>query len=324
MPKPEIVLVAGPPGGGKSSFVKSLVAEGYNRINRDEVGGSLATNGQSYSILRMAYAAGERSFVLDNVFATVADRKVVIDEAVKLGLPIRIVWLLTSPEQAQFFAARRQVQRYGKLFNEADYKVHGKTDPNMFPPAAQFAYWKKVQEPYEAEGFTAVDTVNVEISLGSEYKNRAIILDYDGTLRVTKSGDKYPKHPNDVTVLGGRADLLKLKQTEGFLLLGASNQSGIAKTPGDPKYVSEADAIACFEATNKGLGLPIHYLYASEAAGMPKSYWRKPAPGMGVYFIETYKLNPADCIYVGDMKTDETFAQRCGFQFAWAHEFFRG
>ncbi|MFX1286823.1 MAG: HAD hydrolase-like protein [Promethearchaeota archaeon] len=43
---------------------------------------------------------------------------------------------------------------------------------------------------------------------------------------------------------------------------------------------------------------------------------------MGVQFIEKYHLDPSQCIMVGDMKTDQTFAERCGFQFINAQQFF--
>ena len=49
----------------------------------------------------------------------------------------------------------------------------------------------------------------------------------------------------------------------------------------------------------------------------------KPMPGMGAEFIEKYKLNPSECIMVGDMTSDKTFAKRCGFQFMDAEEFFK-
>jgi hypothetical protein len=39
--------------------------------------------------------------------------------------------------------------------------------------------------------------------------------------------------------------------------------------------------------------------------------------------VEKHKLSPAACICVGDMTSDRTFSERCGFQFAWAHDFFR-
>ncbi len=173
------------------------------------------------------------------------------------------------------------------------------------------------------EGFASITKQKVEIDLGPEYKNRAIILDYDGTLRMTKSGKKYPTDPEDVILLDRRRDMLQAKQGEGFLLLGASNQSGVAQKPGSPLYATEEQVKACFDRTNELLGLDIDYLYAPEAAGAPKSFWRKPMPGMGVLFIEKYKLDPKQCIYVGDRSEDKGFAARCGFQFVWAEEFFR-
>jgi phosphoglycolate phosphatase-like HAD superfamily hydrolase len=43
---------------------------------------------------------------------------------------------------------------------------------------------------------------------------------------------------------------------------------------------------------------------------------------MGLILCERYDLNPSACTYVGDMKTDETFAKRCGMKFINAEEFF--
>jgi phosphoglycolate phosphatase-like HAD superfamily hydrolase len=43
---------------------------------------------------------------------------------------------------------------------------------------------------------------------------------------------------------------------------------------------------------------------------------------MSALFIEKYKLLPSECIMVGDMTTDETFAIRSGFKFVHADKFF--
>jgi HAD superfamily hydrolase (TIGR01662 family) len=324
MPSPvrEIVVVAGPPAGGKSTFVEPFVKMGYVRVNRDEVGGSLKPGGRSYTLIREAFDQGTVSFVLDNIYATREDRAVVLMLGRDLGLPVRLIWLETDQGQAQFFAARRQFQRYGRVFSEADYKAH-RNDPNMFPPAAQFAYWKRVERPDPTEGFSVVEFHPVEIRLGPEYQNKAVILDYDGTLRVTKSGRHYPSDPADIEILPNRATVLRQFVQQGFMLLGASNQSGISRKPGDEKYVSEADAVRCFEATNRLLGFAIPVLFAPDSAGVPKTYWRKPCPGVGVTLIETYKLNPAACIMVGDRWEDRGFADRCGFQYHDAEDFFR-
>jgi hypothetical protein len=44
---------------------------------------------------------------------------------------------------------------------------------------------------------------------------------------------------------------------------------------------------------------------------------------VGVELIVKHQLDPRQCIYVGDLGTDRSFAQRCGFQFAEHTEFFR-
>lgn len=325
----EIVLLSGPPASGKTQKVQEFVRQGYERLNRDTIGGSLDDNGQVYNALRKTHAADEwtrqkTSFVLDNVFATIESRAVAVKVAQDLGMPIRVVHMGTTPEQAQFFAARRQIQRHGYLLRAEQYKLpKHKKDPNDFPPAAQFAYWKKVEPPTVAEGFASVEVVPVTIELGPEYQNKAIIFDFDGTLRDTISGRKYPVDPADIQILPGRAEKLKALKEAGWRLLGASNQSGVAREPGDPEYLSFETAEKCFAKTCELLGVDIEVIFATERGGVPQSYWRKPMAGMLVVFIEKYKLNPALCTFVGDMKTDESAANRAGMKFVHAEEFFR-
>ena len=316
----EIIIVAGPPGCGKTSVARKYQSQGFIRLNRDEIGGSL--QGLILEELDRLIQAGNGQIVLDNTYATAESRALLLAKAKQYGFNVHMKWLLTTPEQAQFFAARRQVLKHGKLFGADDYRAH-KKDPNMFPPIAQYAYWKRVEKPTLAEGFSSIEEVPVTINLGPEYKNRALLLDYDGTLRLTKSGAKYPVDDRDIEILPRRRDVLESKRKEGFLLLGVSNQSGCARDPHEEGYLSEATAELCFDRTNQLLGQDIDYLYAPDKAGVPYTYWRKPMPGMGVVFIEKYRLNPAECIVIGDFKTDKTFAQRCGFQFADAKDFFR-
>lgn len=319
----EIIAIAGPPASGKTRSVQEWVNKGYTRLNRDEIGGRLDLNGQLYGTLRQKAAEGVEKFVLDNVYVNKISRAALVEVAKEVGIPVHLVWLDTTPEQAQFFAALREIRRHGRLIGASEYSSVHKIDPNTFPPVVQFSYWKKKEDPSPDEGFASITHVKTIVDMGPGYNNRAILLDYDGTLRVTKSGKKYPIDPEDVVLLDGRRDFLHAKQKEGFLLLGASNQSGVAQEPNSPLYATEEQVRACFDRTNALLGLDIDYIYAPEAAGVPQSYRRKPMPGMGVYFIEKYHLDPKQCIYVGDRPEDKGFAKRCGFQFAWAEEFFR-
>ena len=324
---PEIVITVGLPGSGKSTLVKDLVAQGYFRVNRDEIGGTLTSpQAPIYQYLWRAYTqGGVRRFVIDNTYLIPEHRAVLLQVAKELGLPVRVLWLKTTLEQAQVFAARRQIQKLGRLLRPHEYKEAGKTDPGMFPPGVQYKFAKDGVPPTLAEGFVSIEEIEVETVWGPDYTNKAIILDLDGTVRTTDTGIPWPRKPEEVKLIPGRAAILKEWQEAGYLILGATNQSGIDRSPKDPKYVSEADVVACIQRTNDLLALntPIDVLYSTDRGGPPQSFYRKPMPGMGVALIEKYKLCPSCCTFVGDMTTDKTFAERCGFQFQWDHHFFR-
>lgn len=315
--KSEAVILMGPPAAGKSTQIKPLVKQGYKALNRDTLGGKLDS---LVAHLRDLFAQGARNFVLDNTYPTAESRKVVIAACEDLGLPIRCQVLTTTKEQAQFNAARRMVQQTGKLLDVTGLKAL--KSPNMFPPVAQSVWFKKFEQPTTAEGFASVEEIPFVPVFGPKYKNRALFLDYDGTLRQTKSGRVYPNDPDDVELLPDRQTALHRYIREGYRLLGASNQSGVSKKPGDPKYVSEAAVKACFDRTNKLLGLDIEVQFCPHRAGPPMCWCRKPLAGIFIYFMEKYHLDPAACVMVGDLKSDATFAFRSGIKFVHERDFF--
>ena len=176
----------------------------------------------------------------------------------------------------------------------------------------------RLEEPTIDEGFTKIKKISFERKKDETYTKKALILDYDGTLRKTKSGNKYPLTIDDLEILPNRTKILRRYKAEGYLLLGVSNQSGIAK---NELTVETAEEI--FDQTNKLIGIDIEYKVCPHTSFPQVCYCRKPIPGLGVEFIEKYKLAPAQCIMVGDMTTDETFAKRCGFQYIEAKKFFQ-
>ena len=80
----EIVLVMGLPGAGKSTVAGQLVADGYTRVNRDEIGGSLNA---LLPRLDRAIQDGTTRLVLDNTYVTRKARGAVIQAAGRRGLP---------------------------------------------------------------------------------------------------------------------------------------------------------------------------------------------------------------------------------------------
>lgn len=321
----KIVLVIGYPAAGKTTLVKEFTSQGFDRLNRDEVGGKVNS---LLPMVEQRIKAGN-SVVLDNTYPTIESREPFIELGKRLKVPVECVWLATSMEDAQLNACLRMMERCDRILMPEDFKKnHG---PNLFGPGAIFKYrndfdgkskglkYPGKQTPKVEHGFSKVERREFVRIWGPEYTNRAILLDYDGTLRESTGPKPWPTKPDEVRILPGRAEVLKVWRRKGYKLLGVSNQSAIAK-----EGLPESNVMDCFERTNELLGMAIDYEYCPHKVPPVSCYCRKPAPGMGVKFIVFYKLKPSECIMVGDATTDKTFAARCGFQFETPDVFFRG
>lgn len=308
-----VVLIMGYPASGKSSIAQSYVKQGSVYLNRDKAGGKVV---ELVPKMIAAINAG-KDVVLDNTFPTVESRRPFVEAAKKHDTAIVCDWLTATIEDAQFNACVRMIERHGKLLMPDEIKAN--PSPNMFPTAVLFKYRKQFQKPTTAEGFDRVEPLPFLRCIPKEWVNAAVILDYDGTLRETKSGAKWPSDPKDIKVPPRRTAVLRKKQRDGYIMLGVSNQSGVAK-----RLPSHEEAVACFEATNKMLKTDIEYAFCPHNPAPITCYCRKPMVGLGVAFIVKHKLNPSDCVMVGDQTVDATFAKRCGFQFVHADDFFKG
>ena len=312
----EIVLVMGYPASGKGTLADTLTDKGkWVCLNRDAEGGKVV---DLLPKMKAGLKAGN-SVLLDNTFPTIESRRPFIQVARETDVPIRCVFMNTRIEDAQINALHRMWDRHGRIFF-APSDLKGVNDPNMFPPAALFRYRKVLEKPTTTEGFTSVRKEKFVRRPEPSRKGKALILDYDGTLRdVPPSAlQKYPVDPSEVVVLPGRAEKLRAMKKEGYLLLGVSNQSGVAKGT-----LTEADAVACFAHTNKLLKVGIDFRFCTHQAAPPVCYCRKPQSGLGVALIREFDLDPAQSIFVGDYTTDKTFAKRLGFQYYDAEVFFR-
>jgi D-glycero-D-manno-heptose 1,7-bisphosphate phosphatase len=312
----EIVIPTGLPAAGKSTIVNEYISRGFEKLSRDEIGGGLEADGLVNVKLKNWIKMGKEKIIMDGTYMTEDVRKHVIDIAKANGYLVNSVYLATTIEDAQFNAVSRMVNRHGKLFMKADDYKNSK-DPNMFPPAALYKAKKVITKPSSNEGFDHITVVPFKRKPNG-YTNKAILFDYDGTLRVTKSGGIYPTNPDDIVALPGRTEKINELKAQGYIILGVSNQSGVAK--GALTYEM---AEACFKKTNELLGVDIDFRFCSHSVPPITCYCRKPGVGFGVEFIEKYKLDPSQCIMVGDMTSDETFAKRCGFKYVHVDKFFK-
>src|SRR5439155_21857583 len=108
----DVVMVMGIPGAGKTRIAEEYVARGYERLNRDERGGSLRGIARA---LEETLSAGTRRVVLDNTYLTRATRSHVIEVAARHDVPPRCVWLDTPLAQAQVNLIGRLLDRLGSL-----------------------------------------------------------------------------------------------------------------------------------------------------------------------------------------------------------------
>jgi histidinol phosphatase-like enzyme len=199
----------------------------------------------------------------------------------------------TSIEDAQTNAAWRFVNRYGRLPSDNDLARLKRSDTTLFLSGAQFTYRRELEPPDASEGFSRVEVIPFVRRQDSDFVNRAVIVSCD-----------------DVDDFVRVAAQLRTFHNRGYRLLGISWQPEIAEGKRSEDAVKMTFAREC-----KRLGLEVDVECCPHAAGPPRCWCRKPLPGLGVVFIKRYRLDPAQCVYVGTGPHDSGFARRLGFTF---------
>lgn len=311
----EVVIVMGIQGAGKSSRVDPYVDAGYERLNRDLIGGKLS---DLEPMLDALLDEGKQRVVLDNTYATAVSRYGLIRIAHKHNVPVRCIHLATPIGEAQVNVAHRVITRYGHLPGPDEIKELQKDDPNLPPPAAMAVYAATFEAPSEAEGFSVVETVDFERQPLPDHDGKGLLLDVDGTLRVTKSGELFPTSPDDIELLPNRKEVLQRWLDDGYQLFFVSNQGGI-----HGKKLTVDDAKACFERTVELLDLPVAAVQFCPHKAFPVScFCRKPMPGMAMQLVHEFKLDMKQLHMVGDMDSDRRFAEGLGATYHDAKAFF--
>jgi HAD superfamily hydrolase (TIGR01662 family) len=315
--EPEVVVMMGIQGAGKSSEVARYLERGYARLNRDMLGGDLD---DLVPKLGELLASGQRRVVLDNTYATRVSRYPLIRMAHAHGVSVRCRHLATPIDEAYANVVLRILERYGRLLGPDDLKELAKDDPNLPPPAAMARYAASFEPPHVDEGFSVVEEVPFVRRAASQSTGKGLLLDVDGTLRKTLSGEIFPRGPEDVELLPGRREQLQRFVDEGYKLFLVSNQSGVASGT-----LSKEAADAAFTRTIELLGLPIaEVAYCPHPAFPVGCFCRKPLPGLGVSLIQRHGLAREHLIMVGDMDSDRDFARALGVKYFDAAEFFKG
>jgi aryl-alcohol dehydrogenase-like predicted oxidoreductase/predicted kinase len=289
----EVVIVMGMPGAGKSTIATAMEVDGYDRLNRDALGGGLA---DLVPRLEASLASGRRRFVLDNTYPSRRSRNEVIECAWAHGVPVRCVWLATDIGNAQINAIMRMLDAHGRLPTPEDIRERGKRDPRYLGPDAQFRYERTVEAPVVDEGFTTVDvrTFTRTQSQGAP----ALILDFD---------DVFDLSTEEVTTAPGRHDVLARYRAEGWLLFAHAWRPDVARG-----RLAQSAVEASFAQARERLAVEIDLACCPHDAGPPICWCRKPIPGSVLEFAVRRGVSLTRSLVIGRSASDRTMAERLG------------
>jgi predicted kinase/histidinol phosphatase-like enzyme len=293
----EVVIVMGMPGAGKSFVARQLEREGFTRLNRDRIGGSLSALARR---LDEKLAAGTRRIVLDNTYPTRSSRNHVIEAAWQHGVPARCIWLTTDIGQAQINAIRRLVEVHGSLPTPEEIRERGKQDTRYLLPDAQFRYERALEPASVDEGFTTVEERAFARTADAGYA-RALILDLDELVGATAL------RPEAVSLDPEHREALARRVREGWLLFVHAWRPQVARAE---TTISEVDR--CFERLRAELGVDLDVACCPHDAGPPACWCRKPIPGPVIEFAMRRGASLARSVIVGASAADRTMAERIG------------
>jgi hypothetical protein len=155
----EVVILMGIPGAGKSRAAASFVARGYERLNRDETGGTLRGIARK---LEERLAAGAERIVLDNTYVTRASRSEVLFAASRHGAKVVCQHFEVPAHEAQINVVLRMLEQFGELLEPDAMARLARTTPNLVAPRVQFRMLRELEPPSLDEGFAEVAVVPFE------------------------------------------------------------------------------------------------------------------------------------------------------------------
>jgi histidinol-phosphate phosphatase family protein len=317
---PKIIILIGFQASTKSTAAQEILSNVSNSVllSRDTEGGKV----EQLISKTDEHIKNGKVVIIDNTNLTKATRKLFIDIAKKHKVRVDGQYFKTTVEDCLTRHMKRMYEKFGEIYQTGKGP---KKDPHCFGSVVLYKARKDLEEPTKDEGFNSLVMRAVQPITWDKnvYKNKALFLDIDGTLRVTEHlPNKYPTHPDEVQLIRPAATMkakLQSYRKAGYNLIGVSNQSGIAKGT-----VTQAQVDEIFERTRQLIGFtkeefPI--LYCPHSSFPASCFCRKPGVGMAMEAIMKLKLDPEECTMVGDMKTDEEMAKRLNIKYIDVNEF---
>lgn len=278
----EVVMVMGIPGAGKTRLAQEILARGYERLNRDERGGSLRAIAQA---LDERLAGGARRLLLDNTYLTRAARSHVIEAAARHGAEVRCLWLNTPLAQAQVNLVTRLIELAGRLPSPEELRTLARMHEGVMAPTSQMRTLRELEPPATDEGFAAVEEV--------PFRRAPTQSGEDGAAGVLVAAPALERR-------GWREALAAADPSAPHLVF-------------DWRPDAAADALDEAAAqVRRVIAATVKVAVCPHGAGPPRCWCRPPLPGLALAFAAAHRLEPAACAVVGSGPAHRTLANALG------------
>ncbi len=278
----EIVMVMGIPGAGKSRAAQEYVAGGYQRLNRDERGGTLQG---IVDALEVGLSSGARHFVLDNTYLTRASRSYVLETASRHGIPVRCIWIDTPLAQAQVNMVERLLDRYGTLPAPAELLVLSRREAGVLTPTSQMRTLRELEPPSADEGFAAIDHVPFTRTPGGR-RNAGVV--------VAAAALSRPGWPSAIALAAPGGPHLVFDWVPD----------------GDVDRIDESVALLAAVVTGT-----VESAVCVHPGGPPSCWCRPPLPGLVLTFARARGVDTSRLIVMGTGPAHRTLANALGAEY---------
>jgi D-glycero-D-manno-heptose 1,7-bisphosphate phosphatase len=136
---------------------------------------------------------------------------------------------------------------------------------------------------------------------------RAVFLDRDGTINVERD---YLTRPDQLELLPGAADAIRLLNERGLPVFIASNQSGVARGYLTLRTLGQIHRKLRLLLRREGAAIDRIYYCPGHPDEQPPC--RKPRTGMAEQARREFGITPSRCYTVGDSKVDMEFGRNLG------------
>jgi D-glycero-D-manno-heptose 1,7-bisphosphate phosphatase len=136
----------------------------------------------------------------------------------------------------------------------------------------------------------------------SGFKLEAVVMDRDGVLNKYVRGD-YIRTPDELHLLPGAAEAIKLLNDANLPVIVVSNQQGVGKRIMTEDALDQVDGELRFQLKAQADAHITRTIYCVHLAE-DHCECRKPAPGMILQAADEYSFDLNNCVMIGDSLTD--------------------